>query len=269
MRHPLVHLLITLILFFGLWAGLSSIPWTELFKVKDRSEQIEEKLSKLLWEGIQATSVEIPKEGNCLGIDSILLRLCVENDIAYESIQLHIINDAEINAFAIPGKRIIVFSGLISACENPDELAGVMAHELAHIQLEHVTKKLIKELSLAVLLSSGNSGGGEVVKEALKLLSSTAYDRKLEKEADQQAVIYLQQAHINPMALADFFHKMNEKEPDLAKNLTIISTHPLAEERAQYLSELKEKDSKDYYPSLPQEAWKSLKNCIGDQPSSD
>lgn len=71
------------------------------------------------------------------------------------------------------------------------------------------------------------------------------------------------------MALADFFHKMNDREPDFAKNLNVFSTHPLAEERAQYLSELTEKDSKDYYPSLPQEAWKGLKNCIGDQPSSD
>ena len=79
---------------------------------------------------------------------------------------------------------------MLQAFDNENQLGFVICHEIAHIQLSHVMKKLVKEIGLSVLISmtTGKSGSG-TIQEGLKLLSSSAYDRNLEKEADLKAVL--------------------------------------------------------------------------------
>lgn len=97
------------------------------------------------------------------------------------------------NAFSLPDGHLIVFSGLILNSDSPEELAGVVGHELAHIELNHVMKKLVKEVGLSTLISliTGNSGS-DMIKETAKTLSLTAFDRNLEKDAALNPWIILQ-----------------------------------------------------------------------------
>jgi predicted Zn-dependent protease len=77
-----------------------------------------------------------------------------------------VLNNDEINAFALPNGHLIVYSGLILNSDNQEELIGFICHEIAHIALNHIMKRLVKEIGTSVLISmtTGN-GGSEIIKE--------------------------------------------------------------------------------------------------------
>jgi predicted Zn-dependent protease len=113
----------------------------------------------------------------------------------------------------------------------------VIAHEIAHIESGHVVKKLGKEIGLSVILNlTLGDIGGEVVRNALSTITSTAYDRSLEKEADLKAVDYLFAAKMNPTYLASFLEKL-DKQSQTPEVLQWVSTHPDSKERVRYINE--------------------------------
>jgi predicted Zn-dependent protease len=242
---------------------LSKIDWLTVFKVQKVTNKTEEKLGNLFWEIFQKTEKENKNPFVVNTIDSIVTQICTANKIQREIVKVHILNKDDINAFALPNGHLIVYTGLIINSDNQEELSGVICHEIAHINLNHVMKKLVKEIGLSVLISmtTGN-GGSEVIKETAKLLSSSAFDRSLEKEADIKAVDYLIKAKINPNPFADFLFKLSEIENDATQYLTWISTHPDSKERAEYIIEYS-KDKKSNYSALISIAtWEKLKENL-------
>ena len=171
----------------------------------------------------------------------------------------------EINAFALPNGHLVIYSGLILNADNQDELAGVICNEIAHIELNHVMKKLTKEIGLSVLISitTGN-GGTEVIKQTLKILSSSAFDRSLEKEADMKAVDYLVNANINPNNFANFLYKISETDSNIESYITWVSTHPESNERANYIIEQSKGKLKQFKSILSNDTWNTLKKELND-----
>lgn len=263
MKKIIIQGTITVLLFFGTWFVLSKIDWVGVFKIQKITDKTEQKLGDLFWEMFNRTEKENKNSFVVNTIDSIVTQICVSNEIDRKFIKVHILNKDEINAFALPNGHLIVYSGLIKNSDNQEELSGVICHEIAHINLNHVMKKLVKEIGLSVLISitTGN-GGSETIKEAAKMLSSTAFDRSLEKEADIKAVDYLIKAKINPEPFADFLFKLSNKENETTKYLTWISTHPDSKERAEYIIEYS-KDKKSKYTSvITIETWNKLKEKV-------
>ncbi len=221
----------------GLFAGLlftaNQVDWMRMFNLKENISSTEEKLGKLFWEYFHQNNEEIDIDKITIPLDSILSIICTANNIDKKDIRLHIIASSEVNAFALPNKHLIINTGLLLAVKNEAELAGVMGHELAHIQLDHVMKKLVKELGLAVLISmtTGN-GNGQIIVESLKTLTSSAYDRSLEEEADLKSVDYLIEANIDPTAFADFLYNLGSNS-QIEEYLSWVSTHPYSKERAE------------------------------------
>jgi predicted Zn-dependent protease len=158
---------------------------------------------------------------------------------------------------------LIIYSGLILNSDNQEELSGVICHEIAHIELDHVMKKLVKEIGLSVLISitTGNSGS-EMVKETAKMLSSSAFDRRLEKEADIKAVEYLVNAKINPEPFANFFYKLSNKKDEQKEYLTWFGTHPDSKERAEYIIKSSWDKNIKFEPILTDNNWKKLKDSL-------
>lgn len=254
---------IILILFFGTWTAFTQIDWLKIFKVKQMSHKTEEKLGDLFWDIFKKSEVENKDSFVMNQVDSIVNRICKNNHIERNKIKLHILNNEVVNAFALPDGHLIVYSGLISACENPEELAGVICHEIAHIEEQHVMKKLVKEIGLSVLISiSTGNAGGEIIKEATKTVTSTSFDRKLEKEADIKAVDYLVQANINPEHFANFLFKLSMEEPNAIKYLSWISTHPDSEERAEYIIQHSKNKNNTYTPILSPSSWQQLHKTL-------
>lgn len=260
MKKIILQLTIVIGIFFGLWFVLSRVNWMKLFRIEKITQTTEEKLGDLFWEmykdkEIRDTVVTKP-------VDSILSRLCESNHIDKSSIKLHVVDIDEVNAFALPNDHIIINKGLISDTQDEAELAGVMAHELAHLKEKHVMKKLVKEFGLSVLISITTGGGGGEVAEIARMLSSTAYDRKLEKEADMRSVDYMVNSKLPPDHLADFLYRLGQDSPDDLRYLTWISTHPDSRERGEYIVQYSRGKTKELDPVLYESTWLQLKNAV-------
>jgi predicted Zn-dependent protease len=260
MKKPILQGLITLLLFFGTWYALTHIDWMKIFKVQQVTDNTEQKLGALFWEVFKNTEAENKNAHVVNSIDSIVTHICKSNKIDREKIKVHVLNKDEINAFALPNGHLIIYSGLILNSDNQEELTGVICHEIAHIELNHVMKKLVKEIGLSVLISmtTGN-GGAEIIKETAKMLSSTAFDRNLEKEADIKAVDFLTKAKVNPEPFANFLYKLSDEEHEATKYLTWISTHPDSKERAEYIILCIKDNLNDYRPILTNKTWDQIK----------
>ncbi len=259
MEKIIIRLIIIVALFFAIYTALQQIDWITLFNVEKITSKTEEKLGDLFWDVINQHEKEITDVNIVIPIDSIISKICKANNINTDQIKLHIVDKNEINAFALPGKHLVLYSGLIKSSENEEELCGVICHEIAHMEKDHVAKKLVKEIGLSVLISStvGNSSP-EIISEAIKLLSSTAYDRNMEQEADIGAVEYMINANINPLPFAEFLRRSFGEETILEEHISWVSTHPESSVRADYIIEYSEGKDITFVPILSKDTWEQL-----------
>lgn len=243
----------------GSWYGLSKANWTKTLNLKELSEKNEAKLGELILDSQRATYDEL--DGTALKqLQKIKNKLCSVNGIDTASIQIHLFEVSEVNAYAIPGGHIIVNTGLISFSDNPDMVAGVLAHEIGHIQSNHVSKKLAKEIGLSsLLILAGGSDNMGMLKQVIKTITSTSFDRDYEREADMKAVGYLQNAQIDPRQLAILFDKMADRYSDAYKMTSWINTHPDPKERAEEIRKQAQYNDIQYTPILTPTEWKKLK----------
>lgn len=238
MKNLFLQAIIIVAVFFATWLLLDQVDWMHIFRVDKASSKIEQKLGGQIWQFIQQTEDVIEDEDINEAIDSILTQICTANNIDQDHIKLHIVRKSEINAFALPGGHLVVYSGLIEAADDETELDGVLCHELAHIELNHVMQKLMREIGLSVIVANTSGKGGiSNTIEIVKSLSSNAFDRELEREADIQAVDYLTNAGINPEGFAEFMFKLSLTEPESMQYLEWVSTHPETQDRAEYIIE--------------------------------
>ncbi len=138
------------------------------------------------------------------------------------------------NAFALPGNVIIVTDELVRLPASDDELAAVLAHELAHLERRHGLQSLLRQ-SFAVLLAAGITGDASALTTfaaAIPLSLLTAgYSRDLEREADIAALELLRSRGIPPRAFATVVVKLDASRESLQRNSTYTSTHPSTDER--------------------------------------
>jgi len=264
MKKTIYQGLIIILLFCVAWVSITKIDLVNLLKVEELTTETEEKIGNILFELFKSSNQEIKDPFIVNTIDSIVSEICFKNGIHKKNIKLHILKKDEINAFALPNDHLIIYSGLIARAENQEELIGVIGHEIAHIQLEHVMKKLINEFGLSMLISmTTNSGNGtEIIKETAKLLSSSSFSRKLEKEADMKAVNYLLTANIDPKPFANFLYKLSMENHTKTKYMSWINTHPESKERAEYIIQYiheMNKENNDYSQIISNQSWKELK----------
>ena len=265
MVKAFLQFLVIVILFFATWFGLSKIHWVSIFKLENIGDKTEKKLGDTFWESIKVSETEIKDTVAVKTMDSLLNRICKRNDIDKSTIKLHMVERDDVNAFALPDNHLVVYSGLIEACDNEAELCGVLGHEIAHMQKHHVMKKLIKEVGLSALITITSGGkGAQVTKELLKFLSSTAYDRQLEKEADISSVDLMVKANIDPEQFANFLYRLADKDTlgHSTTDWSWISTHPDSKERGKYLVEYIKTKYVHKEPVLDTATWNALKEHV-------
>ncbi len=256
MKKVIIQGLSIVVLFFATLFVFNQIDWMTLFKVKENTKKTEEKLGDLYWKYFKNTSEENHNKFINKKINKIVDILCEENSIDRSEVKVHVLNENVINAFTLPDGHLVVNSGLILASDSQDELVGVISHELAHIELDHVMKKLVKEVGLSILISitAGNSGS-DMIYETARTLSSSAFDREFEREADLMAIEYMLNAKVNPAALADFLYKLSDDDMEY---LSWISTHPDSKERAEYIIEYSLDKVIESTSLLSDKDWKKL-----------
>lgn len=250
--------------FFGMWFLLSQVDYITLFKIDKAKSATEKGVGDMIWDQIKTTEDIIVNDSITKTLDKLLKPLCKENDIERDSLKVHIIKKDEVNAFALPDGHLVVYTGLIEASKNEQALIGVLGHEIAHIENNHVMKKLSKEVGLSVLMSvtTGNNNG-KVMRELMHTLSSSAYDRSLEKEADMASVEYMLKAKVDPAPFADFLYEISF-DKNLESALSWINSHPESEERAKYILEFIKGKKLDKKSMLSQREWEVFQESIKD-----
>jgi predicted Zn-dependent protease len=159
-------------------------------------------------------------------------------------LKFHIVDDATLNAFALPGGHMIVHSGLLLAADAPEEVASVMAHEIAHVTERHGFRKMISSLGLYQILQAFVGDASSllaVLANNTAFLAERRFSRDFEREADQVGWNYLVAANIAPDGMIRFFKKLQAEEQKQSPGeaagtaLAILNTHPATQERLDSL----------------------------------
>lgn len=152
---------------------------------------------------------------------------------AAHPIQWHLARSPELNAFALPGGHVVIFTGLIAAAETPEELAGVMAHELQHVRLRHSLRAALHALGLRAVLALAL--GDLPATDLGARLAELQFSRAQEHAADRAAVAALQAAGIDPRGLVRFFQRLAARDRG---TIALLATHPAAADRIAALETL-------------------------------
>ncbi len=263
MQKAFTHFLLLSFSFFGTWFSLSLIDYRGIFEIEEFTKENERKLGELILDAVSKSNKTITRTNVTRVTTEIKDRICEANGIVDSTITIHIIAVDDVNAFALPGRNLVIFTGLIRYCRTPEELAGVMAHEIAHIEHQHVKEKMMKEVGLAMLTAlSGGDSGGEIVRQTVKILSSTAFDRDQESEADEYGVRYLAHAGIDPQHSANFLFRLSGEKNDISKHFQWLSTHPNSSDRAANILTLRKQETFTARSIMDSSAWKSYQTIV-------
>jgi predicted Zn-dependent protease len=263
MAKSIVHFIVLAILFFGIWFLLGKIDYLKHFRVEELTKETEHNLGDLILDELQKGGGALDSDTVYSFVNGIKKRLCAANGINDSSITLHIFVRDEVNAIALPDRHLVVYTGMIRYCKSPEELSGVLAHEIGHIERGHIMKRLRKEVGLSMLAAlAGGDANGEIARETARLLSSTAFDRQLESEADASAVHMMAKAGIDPGALADVIFRLSHEKNDVPKRFEWISTHPNSQDRCAEILRLRKQETYHGSPLADSAAWANYKMIL-------
>jgi predicted Zn-dependent protease len=243
-------MLSTFLLVIALFAGIIlSLFFAKDFFVLKLAEQApvewENKIGDKLFQGLsmQYNFIKNDSLTNIFKkVDSPLFQQIEKEGV---KIDLYFTKDPTINAFALPGGKVIIHTGLIEKAKSWEEVLGVLGHELAHVTQHHHLRGVINNLGLYAVISTffgdisaiagtiANTGGE---------LASLSNSRTFETEADEVGMHYLVQAKINNQGLISFFKILKKEHSNqLEKELAFLSTHPATDDRIQHLIALQKK----------------------------
>ncbi|MGD2011088.1 MAG: M48 family metalloprotease [Desulfobacterales bacterium] len=178
----------------------------------------------------------------------------------------YVVNQEVYNAFATPAGHVFIYSGLIAAMDNEDELAGILAHEISHVTCRHISQKIerSKLINIATLagiaagILIGAAGGGEAAgaltmgSMAAGQSASLAYSRENEIQADQVGMVYLTEAGYTGEGLVSVLNKIREKQWYGSDQVpTYLMTHPALEDRMAYIDTYLASRKKELQASRP------------------
>jgi len=150
--------------------------------------------------------------------------------------EIYLADAPQVNAFALPGGKVVVLMGLLEQAEGEDELAGVLAHEIAHAQKRHHLRGVIEEGVCYVvwcMVGADQEWMTPWLASKASDMGGLRFSRDDEREADRTAVSYMSAAGYDPQALARMFERWAGERRDTPDWLVLVSTHPEPAERAE------------------------------------
>lgn len=198
-------------------------------------------------------------------LNNLGYRLAAQSTNNRQEFEFFLIQDGTLNAFALPGGYIGVHTGLILAAQTESELAGVLAHEIAHVTQHHIARMVAAEsrnsittlaaLALAILASRSNGQVGAAAiatAQASSIQSQLDFTRDHEREADRVGLQTLQAAGYDPRGMASFFERLQKYTRVYENNAPgYLRTHPLTTER---ISDMENRVAELPYRQVPDSA---------------
>ena len=171
-----------------------------------------------------------------------------------------VLNDTQINAFALPGGYVYITRGLLALASDEAEMAGVLSHEIGHVTARHTAQRYSSTVAtnlgiqvLGVLTQAAGVGGAENIAAVGAELALKSYSRDQELESDMLGVRYLARAGYDPDAMASFFEKLSAHQriegliagdPNAAEKHNMLATHPRTADRIVQAIDLADKNGK-------------------------
>lgn len=226
--------------------GLVPVSWEEATGAAIRREVVD----LFIGDG-EAGPICAAAEGRA-ALERLTERVAAPIDTEFR-FRVTVANSKTVNAFAAPGGYIVILRGLIDFAETPDEVAAVLAHEMAHVVRRHPTRGIIRNAGYSLLfdaLMGGSWAGG-----AGEMLIASSYGREAEAEADALGAEFLRAAGLRNDGNIAFFERLKKKHGDMPRALALLSSHPLTDDRIAALRALKS----DGDPALSQSDWQALR----------
>jgi predicted Zn-dependent protease len=221
-----------LIVVLGLWFGSDLLVELAVDRIPIEWEQ---KLGESAYHDFLVRQ-EIMNEGPAVAaVKEMTHRLTAAIPESPYTFEITVVKSDVVNAFALPGGYIVVFTGLMKKAESPEEVSGVLAHELNHVLQRHGLERIVKQLGFVAVISIvlGNQQGlGGVMKQLGVELMTLKFGRAQETEADLTGLQLLHRAKINPNGMITFFQRLAEKDEG---RVEWLSTHPMSSSRADRL----------------------------------
>ena len=219
--------LIILIAFGGLWAFFVYVPIfnsdSEILSAEKESD-LGEKLTEMASEEYDLSRYSGTLADSAL--KQVSNRLLDSMGLSEFDYTFYLVRNDQVNAFALPGANIIVYSGLVKFVASPEELASVLAHEIGHVEKRHVVDRLLAEFGITLLFSVLSGGDAMVIDELVQSLISNGFSRQQEGEADEFSLDLLEKSNINPQSMGTFFRRLKMEEEDWDPKLELLLSHP-------------------------------------------
>ena len=191
-------------------------------------------------------------------------------------LKVYILPVEQVNALALPGGPIVIFEGLIDKAESPEELAGVLAHEIQHILLRHSTRGILRNLAESMLVTIFLGDMNSVMEGIVQLagqLETLGLSREMEAEADQKGMELILAANIDPHGMILIFKKLMQEDfsqKKLPKGKPVseendlssyFSTHPSSQNRlARLEKQMRSHENRIWTPLFPNLDWNEIKS---------
>lgn len=201
-------------------------------------------------------------------LEAMTGRLAPELDMPYP-LRVGVLDHGMVNAVALPGGRVLLFRGLIEAASTPEEVAGVLAHEIGHVIHRDPTRQALRAAGTAGILglALGDVFGASIVVVATDAVLNASYQREAEARADGEAHHLLAEAGLPSTPFAEFFQKMRARYGDTEGALKLLSSHPGLAERAERAAEADRIGDGPFEPVLDDQQWVALNGiCQGGLP---
>jgi len=153
---------------------------------------------------------------------------------------VRVLDDEDVNAFALPGGYLFINRGLIDKSADGYQVAGVLAHEMQHVALRHGIRNLVRQVGLMLIVYAvvGDASAVErLLVGSAADLASMSFSRDQEREADQQGLALIYNAAMDPFGLPRFLQVIAAEEGAVESALTLVSTHPASADRVTELNE--------------------------------
>lgn len=174
-------------------------------------------------------------------------------------IQAKVANSSQLNAFAVSGGKIVIFSSLLEKIQNEHQLAALIGHEVSHVQNRHVLKNVARNLSGAIFVSvlfGDINGVTAIIGENAHLFSQLSYTRSLEKEADIFGIEIMRANNLDLNGMPQLFQILkDESEVDIP---TYLSNHPMLKDRIVYTQEIADQQSNTINNTVLKEKWNKI-----------
>jgi predicted Zn-dependent protease len=226
----------------GLVALVALVAWFEVIPLIASAmagavpESWEDNLGRGVSEQFLRQAGECKDERVTAALREMVTRLDRAKPTAYQ-FRVRVSRSGDVNAFAAPGGHVVVMRGLLEKADTPEEVAGVLAHEMEHVRQRHVTRGLMRSATVSALASMvfGDIG---TLGSAVEYMGKLQFQREDEASADREGFANLVAARIDPRGMTDFFGKLSQMEGKGPALATYLSTHPDTKARQEEIERM-------------------------------